>query len=1675
MILAIVKWTAIIVGTTVALYATADMITMACTGKHITDHIKNGLLQWLKGDNTDVSNEQKSLENVPSISGAKNTSNYNTVYPFIMGKHLFTPKFVGKPYTMITGTDGEEQYYIAEYLMGYDELLMTNFKLGTRDLASNNLGTDRGFVLIDGYFNKNDPSIEICPPEVESTLYPQKVSEEQLSIQLMNVANEPNGKLEVVRFSSRYPQKVQVEVTMQGLIGYSTSSKEEDRTVSVSCVYSTDGGKTWQPFGAFIGCSSYDANTGTSTWTKRKNKVMRFVAERTLDYEEAINCTNKVIEIKIMRENNEATDQRTSDTTYLSAIRTWCYDYSASLSEGELVPQKPMIAKDVARTTRVAFRIKANDALTGQLEAFNCIVQCKGRTYSNGSWTPIGTNALTQNPASIALLALQSSMRGFNAYDDSKIDLTSFGEFYDWCEEHHFKCNGVLCNEKKTVDLVNQILQCGKGVLTIVGNKYGVLIDKPRENPVMILNAQNILEANNSKDFAKLPDGYKVSFINEVNDYTEDEMIVCYDGHSASDADLELENVDLPFVTDPSQVWKIIRYQLACRKLRPEIWNRKVGVEGSLIEIGNLVTIQDETLVVGIGEGAEVIEPVIKNGYVTGIKTDGTFDVTDTSQEYCVKIMVANGVDTPKVVKHKVVIPAVGMYSDFTFDEPVLSGAFDPQAGDIVTFGVYNLESIDAICFGKKSNNDGTYDLTLIPYSEGVYTADSGTIPEFDSKVSNPKDYSNTLITEKDASTDFVKSVMSGITEGTATDISAPNDPSNLLAVAEQNKITLSCELVGSGLSNTILGYYWEVRKSTTGSWIPLDSEEYIFDRALDGYPEAEDFQNWRFRVRAKNVYYKYSDYVGCTVSTSKYGTWLVTPPTISTRTSDRTITLIFGNEGRSVYKQQYGEVRYKIQVARYDDYVYDEHGNIVLDENNNPVLQYYEPNVNANPRPVRDAQGQVIQGNELNYKTESTTAWATSGSSYSQTMPLKHQDGINWIDENQTVQNGAIDTQYYFKVVAYNATVNSALVNTDSEPRYAGALACCTNIRDIVYANASIKEQYVQKLSAICANLGEISQGSLAGSDDNYWVLSTKENAQNPKDFQGAFRVGGRNKYLKVIPQVVNGVIVDYEFVLNVGAFEITSESTNLNSELIIYNPDISKYDRTRITVSGTYYEHRTNEMIDTRNVEGGWFTVAKQESSGLLCKQVYSEESVLFTNTDILERRKQYLDIGKVYLSANSRVFHFDHNAKDQNGNTDYTLITSPSHADEYPVIVDRDGVMYSLEGAYVGVNNDPIKRFEPAILAIAPYSEVARSIYGIFGLQFNMNLTNNSFTVDFWIKYYYAEGQVLFDIGTEQDRIQIVCVSGEPNYNVPQEYVVANPQPTTQVQVYAGEYYVRKEGEYVRVSTYNSQFTYYVHEPEPPYNYDVNKEGGFVVANPQPQSQSDLNGANLYYTESEGNFSRATTFVEGETYYYYIFAYNHAKVNANDVYIRHQGASTFEIVRTVELPYVVATPQPNNASEFAKAKYFKYVNGEYVIAETYEEGVQYYTKGEVFPEGVWKHIAVVMTPTEISCYIGNSHVTFARYSQSSNGATAIINDSEHSMILDELLIDETTAETVESFKASSLNKIPWGAIDSSDNYMMILAKEDSQGKPLVHTNIFKSDEFKNAVQAIIDAQKE
>jgi hypothetical protein len=111
-------------------------------------------------------------------------------------------------------------------------------------------------------------------------------------------------------------------------------------------------------------------------------------------------------------------------------------------------------------------------------------------------------------------------------------------------------------------------------------------------------------------------------------------------------------------------------------------------------------------------------------------------------------------------------------------------------------------------------------------------------------------------------------------------------------------------------------------------------------------------------------------------------------------------------------------------------------------------------------------------------------------------------------------------------------------------------------------------------------------------------------------------------------------------------------------------------------------------------------------------------------------------------------------------------------------------------------------------------------------------------------------------------------------------------------------------------------------------------------------------------------------------------------------------------------------------------------------------------------------WLHIAAVSTADTLSLFIGNNKVDFNKVS-TMWPMTVCVNPAKLEFNLDELMLDETEAADFDIFAANTAARIPWAALDYTEKHFVL----EAQDPALVHTNIFESEQFREAVYAAID----
>lgn len=959
----------------------------------IADSITDSMKDSISSSSVSASEtDSVSVSSSPSISGSKNQSLLGKTYPFIMGKTYFAPYYIGQPYTTLEDNENGSKYQIFHclYMIGYNQVKIDSFSLGLYKLTTLNSLIQSGEVPINGFYNKDKYNIKIeIQNSDEVSIYNEKVVQTNFNINLMCMlyeeteGNFKNRWLEVEKLSARYPRKIEIEYLVNGL-----GNTKENSDEYIVCEYSLDGGVTFtalQIKGATLGNyaipSSETANTKVYIYCNEFEDSMaeqrRYVAVLEFTtYNQVKDINNDTVVIRTYRVSptNRTDTKCYNQGIYLSSIRTWCYDKEKSKSQNRLVPQTPLCEKDRLRTTRVGFQIKILEDIT-DLKEFNCIVQSMGRTYSNGVWSSKNQLSPTSNPASVALLALQSEVRGEEVYSDSELDMDDFGRFYDWCKNYNiknaskstvgFQISGVVVKSEKTNELLYKILQTGRGSLRLNGNKYGVFIDKRQENPVMVLNNQNVIEASNQKLFEEEIQGVSVKFNNEDNYYLQDEIIVSPDKTKVNDTNLKTKAISLPYQTNVEQIYKNALFELAKYTLRPEVWVRKVTTEGNVVEVGSLVIIQDDSICVGIGDGAEVLSLIFDDEtnptQVVGIKTDGEFEVSDMSLQYGVEIQVANGESDISFIKRQVDISAVGTYNDLYFTAPISLDNKIPTVGDIVSFGVLNRETTDAICVEKEEDGENNYTLTLVPYQDGLYDADSGNIPEFDSCVTVPQ--------KKNVKTNVEENLLD-LYNKIELQSEQPSKPVITSVVAYKDYVRFNTSILTNGVKNSIKKYEYKIVKHD-GSTITINSAtplyDYYFNRTEDGYLETDSLDLWKVSVRVTNVNDGVSEWsdeksLSYFVDKSEY-TWIPKKAVVTTPNANKDGFDIEWTCGKCLGTNKYVvKVYYNDEVSFTSNVLNEEKYSFKFDRE---VDGYPEKNVFDNTRNLNNYKVVVLNYNE--------------------------------------------------------------------------------------------------------------------------------------------------------------------------------------------------------------------------------------------------------------------------------------------------------------------------------------------------------------------------------------------------------------------------------------------------------------------------------------------------------------------------------------------------------------------------------------------------------------------------------------------------------------------------------------------------------------------------------------
>lgn len=501
------------------------------------------------------------------------------------------------------------------------------------------------------------------------------------------------------------------------------SGKEESVFVAIEIQVKDGAGPwtTWQDFGLGDGTVKKDAFTVNKTYY-------------------GLNSYNDV-QVRVRRKTGADTEWTKEANGYAKAQIYGQVILLQTVFLRNMFPIKEPVNCSLAGT---ALKIKANEQLNGQIEGINAIVQTWAPSWDGTSWTTMATN----NPADLFLYVLKhpaNPQRVKDADVSTKVDLAQIQYFHYYCGQKGFTYNGILASQRSILEVLRDICAAGRASPAMVDGKWSVVIDEPKPNIVQHFTPHNSWGFESSKALVKMPDGLKVTYIDEDQDYQQAEVIVYNSGKSESNAEL-FESIQLPGVTKKSLVIDHARWHFAQAKLRPEAYRLNTDIEYLVCNRGDRVKVSHDVPMWGGGTGR------IKDRISA---TEFTLDeeiYIDVSKRYTIRVRSSTGASVEREVDK------TGLSTGYYTSVKILVAATiaEINSSDLYMFGELGQESQDLIVLSIEPSSNKSASITLVDYgvnsTYNIFT-DYATLTEstvFETKITLPGQDLRTSFTSTD-------------------------------------------------------------------------------------------------------------------------------------------------------------------------------------------------------------------------------------------------------------------------------------------------------------------------------------------------------------------------------------------------------------------------------------------------------------------------------------------------------------------------------------------------------------------------------------------------------------------------------------------------------------------------------------------------------------------------------------------------------------------------------------------------------------------------------------------------------------------------------------------------------------------------------------------------------------
>lgn len=704
------------------------------------------------------------ITQLPFLKGANNRSALGYNIPYIMGSVYDVPYKLVAGYYTISGENGANQFWNVLLVAGFNNALIQDVSVGTKVIKKPNgtieiPGQVEEFSYLEDsggnpyYFENDCPFYD--PADKLDVKYENEVVIAGLNekVSCTSFSDELNYNNAVVKQAATNTYKFDVCILFNGLRRYDDGWKSKN--VSVKVEWSNDG-STWNDAGNIV---TGDINS---------RKQVRFSKTVTLT---AAQCVGKDIQIRLTR-LTALEESNSQETCYLCYLNCWQYD-AAKSTDNNIVTCAPLEQPWRGRTTRIALRIISNESTKDNLDQININAYGKARIWNNDAWTV--NRYPTRNPASWVLEIMTSDVHPHSRYNDDEIDLEALGAVYTYCQQNDFYCDGILTEDTKKADVLNNILsECNTTMYRDdATGKWTFAIEKAQSTPVALLNEQCIKSVTVTKTFERKPYAVKTTFTNRES-WAVDTFYQTVNGKVDSSAvygehKIIVENAP-KYITTFEHAYKYTHRILAKQQLQPREITVQVGRDGDYYPLYSKVMLQMKQLRIGLSNGI-IHGVVVEGGLLRQIITSDFCDFSDSNARYGLIIQAQN--DSAKehlyieviagtLTQYAIGALGVGMIGSgnnvigfykpgktrvLTLRTPLAVNVL-PEYGNIYSFGYLNESgefsrvTNEMMIYNRKQNSDG-WELLLKDYNSAIFQF--GDIPEYQTNLTTPKESGSML------------------------------------------------------------------------------------------------------------------------------------------------------------------------------------------------------------------------------------------------------------------------------------------------------------------------------------------------------------------------------------------------------------------------------------------------------------------------------------------------------------------------------------------------------------------------------------------------------------------------------------------------------------------------------------------------------------------------------------------------------------------------------------------------------------------------------------------------------------------------------------------------------------------------------------------------------------------